>query len=100
MEQNVKFWSPYGVYSFFLIVMKKQALFWKFGADSCRWSWEKEQNVKFWSPYRVIPSFWLSWKKKLCSESLEQIHSDGVKKQKENMFPYFITLHCVLSVHS
>ena len=36
-----------GLLALFSIVTKKQALLWKFGVDSFRWSQEMEQNVQF-----------------------------------------------------
>ena len=62
------------------IVMKKLALFWKFGADSFRWSHKMEQNIQFWSQYRVVTPLFDCHKNEPCSESLEQMCLDGVGK--------------------
>ena len=74
-----------GLLTLCLIVTQKQALFWKFGADLCGWSWETEQSVQFWSQYTVVTPLFNCHenKNKPCSESFDQVHLDGVEKQNK-----------------
>ena len=43
----------------------------------------------------LLPLFLIIMKKQSCSESLEQIHLDGVQKQNKNMC-FLISLLCIV----